>query len=142
VITADANFDRLPAPFPHKPNISGITAVHHGSHAHGADGSDPHNQQAPLMLPVPTYPNQGRIAYSCGLSPTGYRPYGFPNMNAIGNYRRMGWMAPYEMDTPEGARIRSQPPVPNPGNIRLGNQAQLAGRYSTTAFFNYPHALQ
>jgi hypothetical protein len=132
VITGDANFSSLPAPFPLAPNISGITAVHHGSNAHGAANN----------LPVPTapYAAAARIAYSCGLSPTGYRPYGFPNPLAIPNYQASGWNAPHEMDTPEGPGIRTG--VANYGNIRMGSQAALPAAYNVTAFFNYPHALQ
>lgn len=131
VITGDANFSSLPAPFPAAPNITGITAVHHGSNAHGAANN----------LPLPTWPyvGQGRIAYSCGLSPTGYRPYNFPNPAAIPNYQASGWTAPNEMDTPEGAGIRTG--VMNRGNIRMGNQTPLAAAYNVTAFFNYPHPL-
>jgi hypothetical protein len=132
VITGDANFSSLPAPFPLAPNITGITAVHHGSNAHGAA----------INLPVATAPYAlaGRIAYSCGLSHTGYRPYGFPNPLAIPNYQASGWNVPDEMDTPEGAGIRTG--VANYGHIRMGSQAALAAAYNVTAFFNYPHALQ
>lgn len=131
VITGDANFDSLPAPFPLAPNITGITAVHHGSNAHGAANN--------LPAPVAPYGLVGRIAYSCGLSPNGYRPYGFPNALAIPNYQAAGWNAPHEMDTPEGAGIRTG--VQNWGNIRMGSQAPLPPAYNTTAFFNFPHAL-
>ena len=132
VITGDANFSSLPAPFPAAPNIIGITAVHHGSNAHGAA----------MNLPVPTapYAAAGRIAYSCGLSPTGYRPYGFPNPLAVPSYQVSGWNAPNEMDTPEGAGINIG--APNHGNIRMGSQAALPAAYNNTAFFAYPHQLQ
>lgn len=131
VITADANFDSLPAPFPLAPNITGITAVHHGSNAHGAANN--------LPTPVAPYGLVGRIAYSCGLSPTGYRPYGFPNALAIPNYQGAGWNAPHEMDTPEGQGIRTG--VANYGNIRMGDQTALPVAYNATAFYNYLHAL-
>ncbi|MDQ3934528.1 MAG: hypothetical protein M3340_07840 [Actinomycetota bacterium] len=131
VITGDANFDSLPAPFPLVPGITGITAVHHGSAAHGADQN--------LPAPAPGGGAQGRVAYSSGLSPTGYRPYNFPNPGALANYQAANWNAPQEMDTPEGANIRGG--VMNRGNIRMGIQTPLAVAYNQTAFFNYPHPL-
>ncbi|OLE22125.1 MAG: hypothetical protein AUG49_20060 [Catenulispora sp. 13_1_20CM_3_70_7] len=134
-ITGDANFSSLPAPFPMAPNIAGITAVHHGSAAHGADQN----------LPVPAVPG-GRVAYSCGETPAGYRPYGFPNPNALNNYRNVaggGWAAPMEMDTPEGPNIRGALAQRNPGNIRIGRQIQLPNvpLYNGTAFYNYLYQL-
>ena len=135
VITGDANFDSLPPPFPAQlaPNITGITAVHHGSAAHGADQN----------LPAPTapYAAAGRIAYSCGINAgTGYRPYGFPNPGAIANYQAANWNAPHEMDTPEGAAIRSPAPWVR-GNIQMGNPAALPGAYNYSAFFTFVHQL-
>lgn len=128
-LTGDANFASLPAPFPHAVDLFGITAVHHGSNAHGASEN----------LPPPAIPGAGRIAYSYGRLASGRHPYGFPNPTAVERYRAGGWHAP-ERGTPEDPPLNAgQPPG---GNIRFGGTVDLGPPYSNTAFGTFPVAMR
>ena len=133
----DANFGNTNVPVG---NITGIMAVHHGSNNHGAAGGLP-------AQPAP-YVNQGRIAYSYGVTAGGAYPYGFPVPAAVAAYQAAGWaplpaaVPPLAQSTAEGPNIRAIPPgVATRGNVRVGDQTALPVAYNNTAFFNYPNAL-
>lgn len=135
IMTGDANFDTLPI-HPVYPALTGITAVHHGSNAHGA--------AANLPAPVAPYAATGRIGYSYGVRQTAagalVHCYGFPVPAAVAAYHAAGWNN--EESTAEGANINAAPPaVGNRGNIRMGNQTALNAAYNGTAFFNFPNQL-
>lgn len=134
VLTADASFASLPPNIAN--NVTGITAVHHGSNTHGA---------AENLPVVPPGAGSGRLAYSCGVSATtGNRPYNFPNPDAIQAYHNAHWgnNGNDGMSTAEGTQIRVPPPPPVVrGNIRMGPQTPLPDAYQNTAFYPISHAL-
>jgi hypothetical protein len=129
LLTSDANHDSVPpAAFPLPNPLTGTTAVHHGSNRFGAA----QNQRAPAVAAG------GRIAYSCGVMGQGpARPYGFPNVTALGNWRGALWTM--DRSTAEGANINANPPaVAGRGNIQMGVQTPLPAVFANTAFFNFP----
>jgi hypothetical protein len=132
LLTGDANFDSLPvgAP-PPAPPLTGVTAVHHGSNAHGAADN----------LPAPAVGIVGRIAYSYGVMPNGTHPYGFPNALARAKYLAANWgTGGNETSTAQGPNIIVGPN--NRGNVRMGDQTALnPAHYGNTAFALYPNAL-
>ena len=139
LMTADANVSTLPFAAGAVPNLTGLSAVHHGSNANGAT--------AVLPTQVAAYAGQGRIAYSYGIRPaTGAHCYGFPVPAAIVNYVAAGWgaVATNHMSTAEGTGLNAPyPPVPpaTRGNISMGAVPVLGAPYNATAFANYPNNL-
>jgi hypothetical protein len=135
LLTADANFASLPAPLnPAFPNLAGITAVHHGSNAHGAAGVPPPALPGPSTLPAPA---TGYVAYSYGVHPNGYHPYGFPVAAAVQAYINAGWLQ--QRSTAEGPNINVN--TANRGSVRMGDQTALNAAYAGTAFHAFPNAL-
>jgi len=143
LMTGDANFDALPI-HPVFPNLTGITAAHHGSNANGAAANLP-NPAAPYAL-------AGRIAYSYGVVQrvAGWiHCYGFPVPAAVLAYIAAGWgtvaVPILHGSTAEGAVLNGALPPGGagniPGNIRVGDQTVLPAGYNNTAFFAYPNPL-
>ncbi|TGN14063.1 hypothetical protein [Leptospira ilyithenensis] len=138
-LTADANHNTAPLlPF----GCTGITAVHHGSGAHGAA----QNLVPPANLGAA---GPGRIAYSYGVSPNnGSHPYHFPVQASVTAYRNAGWGAfaggagpvlNAELACAETPlNYHQNMPQPPRGNIRMGDNTQLNNaHYGNTAFYNY-----
>ncbi|MFZ1084371.1 MAG: hypothetical protein WAN35_05355 [Terracidiphilus sp.] len=139
IMTGDANFDSLPI-HPLFPDLTGITAAHHGSNNHGAAANLP-NPAAPYAL-------AGRIAYSYGVlqRAAGWiHCYGFPVPAAVLAYIAAGWgtvaVPILHASTAEGAALNGPLPPVGPGNIRVGDQTALPVAYNNTAFFAYPNPL-
>ena len=135
LMTADANVSTLPFAAGAVPNLTGLSAVHHGSNANGAT--------AVLPTQVAAYAGQGRIAYSYGVRPNGTHCYGFPVPAAIANYVAAGWGAPgNHMSTAKGIGLNAPyPPGSIRGNISMGAVPVLGAPYNATAFANYPNNL-
>jgi hypothetical protein len=139
LMTGDANFDSLPI-HPVFPNLTGITAAHHGSNNHGA--------AANLPNPVAPYALAGRLAYSYGVVQrvAGWiHCYGFPVPAAVLAYIAAGWgtvaVPILHGSTAEGAALNGPLPPVGAGNIRVGDQTALPVGYNNTAFFAYPNPL-
>lgn len=138
LMTGDAGFDTLPNyPYAYA-NLSGIVAVHHGSNAHNAAGNLP--PQAPG--------HDGLIAYSYGILTAGQHCYGFPVATAVARYQAAGWgrvattnTATTETSTAEGATLNGPGRPLVRGNIRMGDQTQLAAYTKKTAFFHFASVL-
>ena len=144
ILTGDANFDVVPALHPLYPNVSGITAAHHGSNNHGAALNLPN--------PVAPYAVAGRIAYSYGIKQNAagawIHCYGFPVPAAVLNYIAAGWgtavVPPIPIlhrSTAEGAALNGPNPPVGRGNIRMGAQTAVPVAYNNTAFAVYPNPL-
>jgi hypothetical protein len=126
LLTADANFNTVsaailgPAGKPIFPELTGITAAHHGSSNYGAAEN----------LPAPVVP-EGRIAYSYGILPGGAHPYGFPTQQAVQNYHAANWVQ--EQATAEGNPVHwpGGPNAGNPGNVRMGDQTALPAAFNS-----------
>lgn len=152
VLTGDANLNSVPAVA--YANVTGIGAVHHGSHTHGA--ANPAN----LFPVIAAFALQGRIAYSNGVRQTAagawVHCYGHPSPLAIPNYAApaMGWGFPaappippppnFHRSTSEGQALNGgmPPPAGARGNIRMGTNAPLGPPYAATAFGAFPNLLQ
>ena len=135
ILTGDANFTSIPVAGMYGP-VAGITAVHHGSIAHGAAENPP----------TPTAPagQTGRIAYSYGIRKNSagdlVHCYGFPVLAALDSYRAAGWTD--QMSTPEAGHIDVPPVDLSPGNILMADQQKLNAIYNNTAFAEFKHKLE
>jgi hypothetical protein len=139
VMTGDASFGSLVAIAGRFVNVTGITAIHHGSRRHGAQ----------FDLPAPFFMREGRVAYSYGVRQNSagrqVHCYGFPRHEAMVEYQASGWgeQAAFANSTAEGQHINADPPaIGNRGNLRMG--AQLPGlnpAYNHHAFFTFRNSL-
>ncbi len=133
LLTGDANHSSLPPGWRGMTSVAGITAVHHGSNAHGAPEQ--------LVPPRANLVQGGRIAYTYGLTEGKYHPYGFPAPAAVESYQQAGWGAGQsENSTPQGSNINEDQLLAQRGNIRMGDQTELNQQYNNTAFFEFPAA--
>ncbi|HYI10879.1 MAG TPA: hypothetical protein VEK57_17600 [Thermoanaerobaculia bacterium] len=131
VLTGDANFNSVPLDFGTTLNMTGITAVHHGSNAHGAA----QNLRAPAVNIA------GRIAYSYGITTNGNHAYGFPVALAVTAYQNAGWTA--ASSTAQGQNINQAglAAQANRGNVQMGRNVVLLAAYNNTAFATFPNQL-
>lgn len=135
-MTADANFTSLPAVVGMFNNLTGISAVHHGSIAY--------NCSLPANLPPqdPAYVGQGRLAYSYGIRVNAAgnwsHPYGFPVPGAVANYTAAGWgTAGHLAATAEPVPVNGMMPPAARGNIAVAAVPVFGAPYNATAFGPY-----
>ena len=138
LLTGDASWSSVPMGA--KINLTGILAAHHGANTFQAAANIPPQAFG--------YNNQGRIAYSSGITSGGHYCYNHPNPHAVAAYRNDGWGGQgtgREQSTAQGPNIRQNvggvPNVNNRGNIRMGANTPLNPIHNNTAFAQYPNHL-
>jgi hypothetical protein len=97
------------------PGIGGIAGIRWMNAAHHGSDTD----LIAGMVPLPNVPNDGRIAYSYGITPGGWHCYGHPRPLAINTYHATGWGG--AMPPGAGRESATAETGPNSGVARRGN---------------------